>query len=61
MREEALLANRERDTLKEELEKMRQTLEERDAEIRDLNEDKRKIDAARFKRRLNQSASSLRN
>ena len=42
MREEALLANRERDTLKEELEKMRQTLEERDAEIRDLNEDKRK-------------------
>ena len=42
MREEASLAKRERDILKEVLEKTRQSLAERDAEIRDLNEDKKK-------------------
>jgi hypothetical protein len=42
MREEASLAKRERDVLKEELEKARQTLGERDAEIRDLKEDNKK-------------------
>ena len=42
MREEASLAKRERDVLKEELEKARQTLAERDAEIRDLKEDNKK-------------------
>ena len=42
MREEASLAKRERDILKEVLEKTRQSLAERDTEIRDLNEDKKK-------------------
>ena len=42
MREEASLAKRERDVLKEELEKTRQTSAERDAEIRDLKEDNKK-------------------